>query len=464
MNPIPSIALCAIVMLPSCNEHALAGAPPNLVLISLDTLRADHLGTYGYRRDTSPNIDALAERSIVFEACYSQSPKTAPSHMSILTGVVPDMHGVKNWEGQAQNIPLSVEIPTMASILRDRGYETAAITAGGHMVEELGFDRGFEGNFATTSDYAKVFELGKMALESYADRPFFLFLHTYEVHDPYTPPDEYRNLFADPDYAGPIISSRSELAALGNWSNRHAEFWKSVEREQPEVARKHLVDLYDGSIRYADTLVAGFLSKLEALGLTGNTVVILLSDHGEEFGEHGGYRHEQVYQELLHVPLILSLPEGVAGGRQRGRIRETVRLIDVLPTVLELTDTPMPEHVQGRSLLELLAGAGGDRSVFSTWPRVNAYAYRNGPDKLIEKRSSPDAGLELYALEQDAGEQVNRLASPTPRDRETLTRLRGELDSIRSASELFREALTQGMQVELDPEQRAALQALGYVK
>ena len=459
----PLLALALGLGLCACGENAAqARKPPNLILISIDTLRADHLGTYGYARDTSPEIDALAARSIVFDAAYSHSPKTAPSHMSLLTGVVPDMHGVENIQDEGDNRPLPPGLPTVAELLREQGYRTAAVTGGGHVIKKLGFDRGFD-SFETSNQPERIFDLGWNAIRKQrgGDRPFFLFLHTYAVHDPYTPPAEFRELWADPEYAGDIRSERQDWQTTGvKWQVRHEEFWSRVKSDDPADVR-HLQDLYDGLIRYVDGVVGSFLKKLEEKGLAEDTVVVLVADHGEEFQEHGAFLHENVYQELLRVPLILHVPEQ-RGGARGVRVDTTVRLIDVLPTLLQLADVPVPDHVQGDDLLGLLdATAADERSVFSTWPREKMYALRRGRYKLIERPSSP---VELYDLDSDPGERTNLAVEPTPEHAEILARLLDELNRVRSASQQFHAAKESGAEVELSEEERQQLQALGYLK
>ena len=192
--PAAAVALLAALALlplaPACGKNVRGEDQYNVILISLDTLRADHLQTYGYERETSPNIEAFGERSVVFEEAWSAAPKTAPSHMSIFTGLDPEHHGVMNLDVDGKEA-LSIEIPTLAMILRDEGYRTAAYHGGGHVGKELGFNRGFE-EFKGSRHADVIFERGIEAARDFKDEPFFLFLHTYEIHDPYTPPDEYR--------------------------------------------------------------------------------------------------------------------------------------------------------------------------------------------------------------------------------------------------------------------------------
>lgn len=211
--------------------------PWNVVLISVDTLRPDHLGAYGYERKTSPVIDELAKRGALFEQAYSQAPKTAPSHMSILTGLYPDAHGVKNFD-EGENLRLSDRIPTLATLLEEEGYRTAAFTSGGHVRPDLGFDQGFE-EYGTTGGVKGIFRGAEKKAKEFAGDPFFLFIHTYEVHDPYVPPEGFRGRWTDASYDGGVIASRDELleASGAVWADQHRTFWDRVDAESESTLR-----------------------------------------------------------------------------------------------------------------------------------------------------------------------------------------------------------------------------------
>jgi arylsulfatase A-like enzyme len=434
----------------------------NLVVISIDTLRADRLGAYGHDRDTSPTLDALARTGVLFERAYAHSAKTAPSHMSILTGVVPAVHGVDNWSDDAANHRLSAEVPTLASVLQRAGYQTAAFTAGGQMVEELGFASGFD-RFRTGGGTEAIFERAGNTIHSLRDSPFFLFVHTYEVHDPYVSPEVFQRRFVDPNYRGTIVSAREQLSSGGGgWRGEHERFWEGVDRAS-ETDRAHLLNLYDAGIRYTDGLVARLVERLREAGIDERTWVVVLSDHGEEFGEHGDYLHETLYQEVLHVPLIVRPPTRPGSGseamsRFRGqRVPHAVQMIDVMPTLLGRLDVPIPTSVQG---VDLLDAAAPERPQFSEIPSKRMRALRHGNWKLIERgRRSEADRFELYDLAHDPAERVNL------RDREPV-----ELDQMRQrlaataheATEAGRQ-VARGVAAELDTDTRAALRALGYL-
>lgn len=437
----------------------------NLLLISLDTLRADHLSCYGYERLTSPVIDALAAGGVQFEQTRSHSPKTGPSHMSLMTGLLPDAHGVANLDA-ADNRRLSPNVPTLARLLGDAGWRTAAFHGGGHLSQELGFDDGFErfeGPGGVEGNVAKALD----AMAQWKQEPFFLFVHTYEVHDPYLPPEPYRGRFLDPGYEGRVTYTREGLkSATGNdWEKQHELFWLRVD-EQSEADRDRLVDLYDAGIAFADAQVGLLLAGLEDLGLAEDTLVVLVSDHGEQFLEHGEYLHNAMYEELLQVPFVLSVPprraRAVPPASLVGRrVQAPVQLIDVLPTLLALMEVEAPGHLQGRSLLPLIRGeelAAPDG--FSTWPRARQWALTHEGYKLIRREGEDgQATHELFELSADAGERRD-LAAQDPARVEALSE---RLLALRELCRGYLSSLESGAEVVLDDETRKSLEALGYL-
>ncbi len=445
---------------------ALAAAPrpasaarPNVILISIDTLRADRLGAYGHPRPTSPAIDALARESILFERAYSQSPKTASSHMSVFTSLYPSGHGVVNWE--ENGFRLSPDIPTLSGILNRAGYRTAANTAGGNVAAELGFDEGFEAyssqNARGQSLAIAPFVLAELVKSSRAaGKPFFLFLHSYDVHDPYTPARVFAKLFVDPAYKGAMTGDLDELresASGGDWDVRHAKYWANFDRKSP-ADRKHVSDLYDAGIREMDTALALFFERFRDLGLEADTVLVLISDHGEEFLEHGGINHNSVYQEIMHVPLILRLPGASFGGT---RVSARVRLIDVMPTLLALAGLSPPPRAQGESLIPLYARAGPkrDRFVFSEWRIGGQRALQTDAWKFVQRPGHD----ELYDLAADPGERKNLAATQGQLVYQAATRS----DRLQSLSRELLASFDRGDKPQLDDATRRELQALGYL-
>ncbi len=310
------------------------------ILISIDALRADHLGLYGYPRPTSPFLDELAARSTVFDHAFAQVPSTLPSHMSMFTGLYPAEHGVF-----PPSSVLAPEIRTLPEVLLHAGFRTAGHTEGGYVQGGYGFARGF-GEWSDTpydddTNVERTFGRGVAFLKSV--RPgerFFLFLHSYVVHDPYWPPEKYRKMFwPGPPPPGAGEPSGPHFAAVNN----------GLAEASPEAVA-YFKALYDASIRYVDDRLRQLFADLEASGLAADTTVILTADHGEEFLEHGKLVHTQIYPECLHIPLIVVHPAQRAGLRI-GRLAQT---IDFAPTIYDLAGVTPPPGLSGASLKPLL--------------------------------------------------------------------------------------------------------------
>jgi arylsulfatase A-like enzyme len=299
---------------------------------------------------------------------------------------------------------------------------------------------------------------------SASDEPFLLFVHTFDAHDPYVPPNGWADRFAEgPPYSGDIPDTPRELivATAGEWSRRSIEFWERVDEDDPANLQR-LIELYDACIAHVDEQVGRLLDGLSTHGVADDTLAVFLSDHGEEFGEHGGFKHRTSYQELLHVPLVMALP----GGREavgRGRSIDTrVRLLDVLPTVLDVAGLEIPEHLQGESMLPLLAGgAAPGAPVVSHWLRGRQQSLRLGDHKLIQDVPSDGSKPveELYDLAQDPGETHDLLAGQPA----LAARLRERLDAVRESCETLRARFDQGAALTLDDDVEARLKALGYL-
>jgi arylsulfatase A-like enzyme len=311
----------------------------NVLFISIDTLRADHLGCYGYKQPTSPNIDRFAAESVLFSDATAHAPSTEPSHASMFTSLLPVHHGGL----RAKHRPVSEKVRMMAEILKDAGLRTVSFNGGGQVAASYGFDRGFEIYDSSTGRFADKVGKAVLWLQNNKDQRFFMFLHTYEVHAPYAPAARHMELF-DAGYTGNLPDEiMPKLLIDINDGVRHID----------EQDARHIVAAYDAGIHSVDAAFGALHNYLKKSGLLDKTIVIFTSDHGEELGEHGqmGRHSHALYDELLHVPLIIRLP----GGRvASGVIDELVRGIDLLPTVTELLGLASLEQFSGTSLVPLL--------------------------------------------------------------------------------------------------------------
>ena len=377
----------------------------SLVLVSIDTLRADHLGCYGYGRPTSPSIDRMASSGIVFRNATAAASWTLPSHASMLTGLDPSRHGAVEF---GFTTPIPPGVTTVAERHWEAGYDTGAFTDGFFVSAALGFDQGFDRFRGPTQLEAAARENLGLALDwmkARDGRPFFAFVHTYEVHMPFAPPPPFDEMFTS-DYAGPYRRqfTYEDFVALE----------KAGGTRDPQLI-EHLKALYDGEIRHVDDAVGAFLRGIEDSGLARDTCVVLTSDHGEEFGEHGDLLHAKpkLYQELLHVPLIVWCPSRFAEPRV---VDDLVGLVDIAPTLLDLAGVDPLAGVDGQSLVGALQGRPLDagRDVLSHVDGSvdkrpgDVAALRRGRFKRI--RSSVDRTDSLFDLEADPGERTDASA------------------------------------------------------
>lgn len=325
------------------------------ILISIDTLRADALGAYGYDQPTSPVFDELAQRGTLFERAVIQYPSTLTSHMSIFTGLYPQEHQVL-----PPSTVLSDAIVTVPEQFQAHGFRTAGHTEGGFVAGGYGFNRGFD-EFTDTAyradtDIERTFDRGLEFLRSLQEKDrFFLFLHTYSVHDPYEPPKRYREMF----WPGPPPET---FDSSGENLRRVNQGDMAIDPQAVEYFRA----MYDASVRYVDDVLGQFLVELETLGLAEETTLILTSDHGEEFLEHGKMAHTQVYPESLLVPLLVVHPLQTAGRR----VADVVEAVDLAPTLFELAGLTETPSISGRSLVPLIAGSIGERQASQGYAEV----------------------------------------------------------------------------------------------
>jgi arylsulfatase A-like enzyme len=443
----------------------------NIILVSLDTVRADHLGCYGYHRKTSPAIDAIAMRGAVFERAVSPSSWTLPVHMSIFTSLYPSFHGVDR-SGIRWNVSLSAGEKTMAEYLKESGYATATLMGSPFLVAKWGFGRGFDLYRQYPTDARAQSERAALWLQWHAhqvDRgltrsSFFLFLHFMDAHIPYSVPAEFRKRF-------PIETSSGDGKAAGTSPcvpYRGPRFSAELDDARAQ---------YDAEINYIDTHLGRLVQALEDLGWSESTIFILTADHGEEFGDHGETKHKAtLYEEVVRVPLIVTWPRSIARGQ---RIAAPVTLLDILPTVLEATGREVPGRLQGISLLPFLRGpaAGASRALPASrdlfaelgplgleWEMpFHRKAVSSGSQKLIVTYAK-EGGVtkELYDLAADPRERCNvyaeRQADPAVR------RLEERLGQFIRQGVDYRAANASEEGFEANEELLEQLRSLGYIQ
>lgn len=363
----------------ACARAQQPAAPPPILLVSLDTLRADRLGCYGNPDGLTPSLDRFASEAVLFEHAYSQTTTTAPSHASLFTSRYPSE------QEAADRKPAFGEMKTLAEVFGVYGWPTAGVVAGGDLAPEMGVGRGFDA-WESPLDFASLWHTVPIALAWLDARdgvaPWFLFVHGYDAHARYLKPSPFGYAIADATATGPgqeaVRSSTDRLvdgwlhadaSALPRFSGTEARPRSPEARARLlEAARAHgdrlqpvsdadvelVRDVYDGAVAYGDIQFGLLMAGLHDRGILDRAVVIVLADHGEQLGEDGVFNHCcGVDDTETHVPLLVRLPRGEGGGR---RIAGLVELVDVAPTVLELAGLTPPAGMRGVSLVPALRG------------------------------------------------------------------------------------------------------------
>ena len=341
----------------------------NVVLIVLDTLRADHLGCYGYFRDTSPAIDRIAEEGVLFEDFRASGVATGPGFTSLMTGLFPIQNGFYLTPHSLPNmISFNDDIPTLAEMIWENSNHTTAafdnlINFRSHMTQ---FVRGFEYcvNVTRTAMWKHAHVRGDAVnarlapwLEQHRDEDFFAFVHYWDPHTPYNQPDDYRNLFRHQPGSLDDLTVRRAPAGydyVPGWG-KVGELWEQDVEDKGGAAlttAERTIDLYDGEIRYTDTLIEEVFSALKANGLYDNTLVIITADHGEQLGQHGMYGHAGLHEANIKLPLIMWAPHRLPAGK---RIPGCAGHVDIVPTILDLLGASrLPSNLAGRSLMPVI--------------------------------------------------------------------------------------------------------------
>lgn len=432
------------LILSSCrNRPARVGGRPNVILITLDTTRADKLGCYGYKRNTSPNLDILAEQSVFYKNAIATSSWTLPSHASLFTGKFTASHGAKydpdgplrltdGIEGSQtwSNVRargLSPHEMTLAALFREKGFQTGGVAGGPWLKKIFGLNMGFDfydDNKIETNkgrDAQSVTACALNWIRKVKHKEFFLFLNYYDPHGPYSAPKEFEKVFL-PNYTG------------GN-------------------SRWEINGLYDAEILYMDFYIGELLKQLKSWGLYDNSWIIVTSDHGELLGEHGKYGHgNYLSQEELHIPLFMKYPKGEVSQRT---IDAYFQLVDIFAMVCDRFDIALPDGVQGSSKgqadhpviaetypLEIMTPDGQWRAVYDmdmkfVWSSLNHH--------------------QLFNLKDDPHEQANLVYLKTPLVAQMSEKMNNYLDSLPKP-------MPADKAVELDPQTKEALKSLGYVK
>ena len=477
--------------------------PANVLLISLDTLRADHLGYHGYSRATSPFLDRFAENSALFEHAISTSSWTLPAHASLFLSQDSSVHGANNHDRSVGS-----EATTLAEILQRMGFRTAGFYSGPLLAPKYGFSQGFEiykghrelaapdpSGPPEAKRFAERVNHGALSwLEGLGDERFFLFLHYFDVHAPYA-----ARLPGMPGYCDLGAASGRDYAAIGGAQTRrfldlhgvtedlvprelkprHAiralekagyehlvrGFMDAFKLQGEQVAddeRQCLIGLYDDGIRYLDHQLAQLFAELRRRGILDRTLVVLTSDHGETLFEHDHQRGhgKSLYQALLHVPLVISAP-----GMKRGRrVPQWVSTLDVLPTILDYLSADPPPTLQGRSLRPLIEGrASRSAPVVAELIGRSGQAGSRVPDQwaIIQppfKLIVSDDREQLFHLRDDPGETTDL----APYELDKVAELRELLQRRRQVAESLRGDI-EPPEVELTPAEQRELRALGYI-
>jgi arylsulfatase len=445
---------------PTASVHpAAAGARVSVLLITIDTLRADHLGAYGYRRPTSPRIDAFARRATVFDQAYTYWPKTRGSFVGIMTG------RFASQTGYGKTHPLLLEFnPTLASVLKDAGYETVATIDNPNVASSLGYARGFdryretweEASLASEMDRARAITADGVRYLASAkpEHPFLLWLHYVNPHAPYEPPAPWDKAFLDEEaLRGP------SLRAVNGFHGGVPKPW-SV----PGKGLGWYVARYDGEIAAADAEVGEVLEALERSAVRDRTLVVIASDHGESLGEHDYYfdHGENLFDSAMRIPLLMAGP-GVLPGRRTDVLATT---LDLVPTILDAVKVSYPPDLAGESLLPAARGerrpdrlrlhGQNDRNLLGSWDRRF---------KIVATPSDDGARYALYDRQADPGETRDATrASPQAarEERRELELFREQLDAWTVRTRRLLEGQTQVER--LSPEACEKLKAMGYVQ
>jgi arylsulfatase A-like enzyme len=408
-------------------------------------------------------MDRLAQQGVRFANALATSSWTLPTHLSMFTGRYQISHGVMH-----ESYTLSADVPTLGEAMKAAGYATAGFVSAPYVAAHYGYARGMDVYRDLSAEYGhrkearsaivspELTDLAIDWLEEHKSTPFFLFVHNFDAHYDYTPPPPYDSMF-DPDYSGEI-------------DGNHFIERKDVNARMDRRDLDHILALYDGEIRYADDHIAKLMRKVDELGLRRKTMVIVVSDHGDEFFEHGNKGHHRtLYDEVLRIPMIVRMPVGAHAGTV---VDEQVTLVDLMPTILDVADLAPAKSVDGLSLLPLMAGRPSGRSAL-----YSAFLDKRGFNLQVGRRTSStkviqhfnriahpsQAPIELYELAKDPGEHDDRALKEPVKARAHLDILAGFLDDQWRKNRLQERNAAGTNRIDIDDDTMEALKALGYV-
>jgi len=452
---LPSL-LFLFSLFASCSQDDSAKEErPNVILISIDTCREDRVSVFGGPERNSPGLAEWAREFSVWTNCLTQSTSTGPSHKSIFTGQYVQRHGMySNFAVHGKR--------SLALTLKNAGYRTAAFTAGGWLNPEFGFGQGFDTYRVSTREipgpgghhigsFSETIPRGKDWIGRESGKPFFLFLHGYDVHCPYWPPEPWRSRFAGWFSKDLQMESRCGPKDFGPLFENDLLDAEGI---------RYLNDLYDGGVAYTDHLISGFLADLRDQGLLDRSIVVILADHGDSLGEHQWVGHTLMWEEQIKVPLMIRFP----GGRWAGVRSDPVQLVDLLPTLLDFLGLPEQPGVQGISLLPFLEGEkppAANRMRLCKFGGWEAVRFDDRFKLVFRKEKDAVVDLSLYDLQADPGESHN-LAATEPGRTQAAKLLRRYQDWRRATQDEDRRFRGKRMERDLPGPLIQNLQELGY--
>ncbi len=458
-NPLLMGSLLALAAVGAWLAITLSGGPKrNVIFIIVDTMRRDALGCYGNVRQPTPHLDAIAREGVRFTQAISTSGWTLPSVASMLTGAWPTIHGALGKETRLT--PIRDELPTAAEVLKSHGLNTLAFVNAAFLSPMLNLDRGFDvfdhmHAFSYRTRRAdETINAALKQIREHRDESNFVLIHLFDPHLDYDPPEGYRTKYTDErtEPAPPLTHQVCVSMASNDGQNPPT----------PEDL-SYITGVYHGEVSFVDVHVGRLVNELRLMGLYDDALVIITADHGEEFGDHGGFEHgHTLYDELIRVPLIIKPPPDLTPIQHV--VDTQVRLVDIMPTVFSWLGVDKPSSFVGESLFPLMSGESDeDRIAFSesTLYGMEQIAWRTPRYKLIIARGEAgELAAELYDWRADAGEMVNLMA----RRRDVANELYRELSTFHKDLQNRAKTMSTPTSKDISPQVIESLRSLGYIR